>query len=183
VATAATLSRSLVGVQFEYSLAERTGERELLPMAEGLGLGTLLWSPLGGGLLTGKYRHSDEGRLTTLKAVIQREDTAQKSAVLDAVLAVAQETGVPASQVSIAWLRQRAASAATAVLPIIGPRTPAQLEDYLAALDVTLTPAQYARLDEVSAPVLGVPHDAGAGVLNGVLGGQLDSFDRRTPVA
>ena len=54
------------GIQLEYSLVERTADRELLPMAESLGLGAALWSPLGGGLLTGKYRESDEGRLTDL---------------------------------------------------------------------------------------------------------------------
>jgi aryl-alcohol dehydrogenase-like predicted oxidoreductase len=181
VATAATLSRSVVGAQFEYSLVERTAERELVPMAEGLGLGAVLWSPLGGGLLTGKYRHSDEGRLTTLKAVIQREDSEQKTAVLDEVLAVAGSLGVPPSQVAVAWLRQRFAGSATAVLPIIGPRSVGQLEDYLAALEVTLTPDQYERLDRVSAPVLGVPHDAGAAVLAGVLGGT-GRFDRLGPV-
>jgi aryl-alcohol dehydrogenase-like predicted oxidoreductase len=183
VATAAALSRSLVGVQFEYSLAERTAERELVPMAEGLGLGTVLWSPLGGGLLTGKYRRSDEGRLTTLKAVIQREDTEQKTAVLDALLAVAAEVSEPPSRVAVSWLRHRFAGSATAVLPIIGPRSPEQLEDYLAALSVSLTPDQYERLDAVSAPALGVPHDAGRGVLNGVLGGHSESFDRLSPVA
>ena len=54
----------IAGIQVEYSLVERTADRELLPMAEALGLGVTLWSPLGGGLLTGKYRLTDEGRLT-----------------------------------------------------------------------------------------------------------------------
>ncbi|MDX3582072.1 aldo/keto reductase [Streptomyces europaeiscabiei] len=59
----------IVGIQNEYSLVERSADRELLPMAESLGLGAALWSPLGGGLLTGKYRDSAEGRLSDLGAV------------------------------------------------------------------------------------------------------------------
>lgn len=180
VARAATLSPAVTGAQFEYSLADRTAERELLPMADGLGLGTLLWSPLGGGLLTGKYRTGSEGRLTTLQRVIQREDTKQKTAVLDAVLAVAGELAVPPSQVAIAWLRARASRAATTVLPIIGPRTHEQLTDYLAALDVQLTDAQYDRLAKVSAPVLGVPHDDALANRDSVLGA---GFTAPLPVA
>src|SRR5438067_12329737 len=76
----------IVGVQFEYSLVERSADREILPMTEALGLGATLWSPLGGGLLTGKYRRSAEGRLTTLGQLVHTEDTAQKSMVVDTVL-------------------------------------------------------------------------------------------------
>jgi aryl-alcohol dehydrogenase-like predicted oxidoreductase len=183
IARGATLAElrgtsSLIGVQFEYSLAARDGERELLPMAEGLGLGTVLYSPLGGGLLTGKYRTSHEGRLSTMNSVIQREDTDQKTAVVDAVLAVADETGDKPAQVAMAWLNQRARTSSTAVLPIIGPRTMDQLDDYLAALEVTLTAEQYDRLDKVSAPVLGIPHDSAQDNLDAVLGGTLERFDR-----
>jgi aryl-alcohol dehydrogenase-like predicted oxidoreductase len=69
VATAATVADArgrapIVGMQTEYSLAERTADRELLPMAEAFGLGVTLYAPLAGGLLTGKYRHSGEGRLS-----------------------------------------------------------------------------------------------------------------------
>lgn len=120
-------------------------------MAESPGLGAALWSPLGGGLLTGKYRHSAEGRLTDLKAVIHTENTAQKTAVVDTVLAVAEESGATPAQVSVAWLRERAAQASTSFVPIIGPRNLTQLDDYLGALDVQLTPQQFARLSDVSA--------------------------------
>jgi aryl-alcohol dehydrogenase-like predicted oxidoreductase len=186
-ATLAELSRAggagtLIGVQAEYSLAVRDAERELLPMAEGLGLGFAGWSPLGGGLLTGKYRHSDEGRLTTLKSVIQREDSARKTAALDAVLAVAKETGAPPSQVAMAWLRERGRRFAGALIPIIGPRTPQQLEDYLAALDLELTAEQYDQLSHASAADLGILHEAAARNANVELGGQADRFDRLAPV-
>jgi aryl-alcohol dehydrogenase-like predicted oxidoreductase len=129
------LSAQFIGVQTEYSLVERSADRDILPMAEALQLGVVLYSPLGGGLLTGKYRVSDEGRLTSLGAVIHREDTGQKTAVVDAVLEIATELGVSAGQVAMAWQLERAQRAQTTVIPIIGPRTPSQLTDYLAALN------------------------------------------------
>lgn len=191
VARAATLAElrgsgggsGLVGIQVEYSLAARDAERELLPMAEALGLGTAVYSPLGGGLLTGKYRRSDEGRLTTLKAVIQKEDTTQKTAVLDAILQIAQETGAQPSQVAMAWLGERARRSAGTIIPIVGPRTLAQLDDYLTGLDVDLSATQYDQLDQASAPALGIPHEGDARVFNSILGGQALRFDRLAPVA
>jgi aryl-alcohol dehydrogenase-like predicted oxidoreductase len=172
----------IIGVQTEYSLVERSAERELLPMAEGLGLGAALYSPLAGGLLTGKYRHSDEGRLSTWQAVIHSEDTDQKTIVVDAVLAIAAELEVTPSQVAVAWLRERAQRASTTLVPIIGPRTLAQLDDYLAALDVTLSSEQYERLDWVSAPTLGPPYDGAASRMDSMLGGDASSFIRPAAV-
>ncbi|MFH8759268.1 aldo/keto reductase [Streptomyces atroolivaceus] len=99
----------IVGIQHEYSLVERSADRELLPMAESLGLGAALWSPLGGGLLTGEYRSSAEGRLRDLGLVVPTESTDQKTAVVDTVLAMAQETGVAPAQIAVAWVRERAA--------------------------------------------------------------------------
>ena len=161
----------VAGIQIEYSLVERSAERELLPMAEGLGLGAALWSPLGGGLLTGKYRRSTKGRLSDLGAAVHTETTEQKTAIVDAVLAIADQTGATPAQVSIAWLNQRAAQATTSHIPIIGPRTLTQLEDYLGALDVSLTQEQYAHLSEVSGVSLGIPHEANAGRRDAVQGG------------
>src|SRR3954453_2846925 len=90
----------VAAVQVEYSLVERTADRELLPMAEALGLGVALWSPLGGGLLTGKYRHSDAGRLTDWDRLIHTEDSDQKTRVVDELLIIADEIGVPPAQVA-----------------------------------------------------------------------------------
>ncbi|MGW1884716.1 aldo/keto reductase [Streptomyces sp. NPDC001970] len=164
VSRAATLAdlknwAPVAGIQVEYSLVERTAERELLPMAASLGLGAALWSPLGGGLLTGKYRGGTKGRLSDLKRLVHTESTDQKTAVVDTVLAIAEETGATPAQVSMAWLRQRAARATTSLIPVIGPRNLGQLESYLGALGVELTPEQFTRLDEVSAVPLGVPHE------------------------
>lgn len=167
----------VAGIQVEYSLVERTADRELLPMAEALGLGVTLWSPLGGGLLTGKYRRSPEGRLSDWGRLVHAESSAQKTAVLDAVIAVAEQIERPAAQVAVAWALERSRRLATTSVPIIGPRTPAQLEDYLAALEVQLTQEQYAHLSDLSAVAPGVPHEANAASLGGVQGGIPDLVD------
>lgn len=179
VARAATIAElrgwePIIGVQAEYSLVERTAERDVLPMADALGLGAALWAPLGGGLLTGKYRVDSRGRLSEWKRAVHVEDTAQKTAVVDAVLAVAGEAGAPPARVAMAWLRHRAARSTTAYVPVIGPRSPRQLEDYLAALDLVLSEEQVAVLDEVSAAPLGVPHEIGRNALWSVVPGPGD---------
>lgn len=158
VARAATLaelrgSLPLAGMQIEYSLLERTAERELLPMASALGLGTLAWSPLGGGLLTGKYRRGEVGRATQLGMLIHQEDDAQKADVLDALETVAQESGSNMGRVAIAWVSARG------VIPIIGPKSLLQLDDNLAAAELRLTEGQMALLDGAAAPSLGFPHE------------------------
>ncbi|HEX6527300.1 MAG TPA: aldo/keto reductase [Streptosporangiaceae bacterium] len=171
----------VVGAQFEYSLVERTAEREILPMAEALGLGGALWSPLGGGLLTGKYRTSREGRLTDWNGfVLQKEDTDQKTAVVDTLLTVADELSARPGQVAIAWLRERVARAATPLVIVTGPRTLPHMEDYLGALEVQLDAEQYARLDGVSRVPLGEPHGVLSESRPRVLGGDADRF--RAPV-
>jgi aryl-alcohol dehydrogenase-like predicted oxidoreductase len=143
----------IVGVQIAYSLVERGPDREQLPMVEALGLGAAMFSPLGGGLLTGKYRKSDKGRLSDWKHTIWMEDTPQRSAIIDMVLVIAAETGASPSQVAIAWLREVARHAGTAYVPIIGPRDVSQLDDYLGALEVSLDENRLRDLDEVSAVV------------------------------
>ncbi len=187
-ARAATLAElrglaPLTAVQCEYSLVERTADREILPMAQALGLGAALWSPLGGGLLTGKYRTGSAGRLTDLGRLVHVEDEARKTAVVDALLAVAADLGVPPARVATAWLREHAARASTALVPIIGPRTIEQLDDYLAALDIRLDEAQYRRLDEVSRVDLGQPHDQIAAQRAATLGGDATAFRSFLPVA
>ncbi|MGY2201435.1 aldo/keto reductase [Pseudomonas gingeri] len=149
----------IVAIQAEYSLAERSAERDLLPMAEALGLGATLWSPLGGGLLTGKYREGSENtRASKLGRLIHVEKTARDSALIDTLLAVANESGATATHVAIAWLREQAKRSTTSLIPILGPRTREQLDGTLGALQVRLSPEHLARLDEVSSVALGVPH-------------------------
>ena len=154
----------VAGIETEYSLAERSAERELLPMAEAHGLGVVLYSPLGGGLLTGKYRQGETGRLSALGDAV--EGSAQRTAVVDAVLAIADEISSSAAQVSLAWLRHRAALAPTALIPIVGPRSLVHLEEYLQSLELELGEHHYRHLDEVSAVELGTPHQGVAAALS-----------------
>jgi aryl-alcohol dehydrogenase-like predicted oxidoreductase len=93
---------------------------------------------------------------------------------------VADDLGVPAAQVAMAWLREHNDRSATALVPVIGPRNLAQLEDYLAALDVRLDDEQYRRLDEASRIPLGQPHDLVNSRRGPLLGGDADAFE--TPV-
>jgi len=122
-------------------------------MADAFGLATLAWSPLGGGVLTGKYRKGETGRQTGMGRLFHAEDTAQKTAILDTLVTVAEETGSNPGRVAIAWI------GAKGVIPIIGPRTRAQLDDNLASAQLSLTADQIRRLDEASAIPLGFPHD------------------------
>jgi aryl-alcohol dehydrogenase-like predicted oxidoreductase len=160
--------------QIEYSLVERTPERELLPMAAAHGIATVGWSPLGGGILTGKYRKGETGRETGMGGrVFQPENTAQRSAIIDRLEAIAAETNSNPGRVALAWV------SAKGVLPIIGPRTRAQLDDNLAALDLSLSSEHLRQLDEVSAITLGFPHDLFTpGLQNRLTGGKLEFFDR-----
>lgn len=174
----------LAGIQFEYSLAERSAERELLPMAEALGLGAALWSPLGGGLLTGKYRAgTTEGRLSGLGTLVRTENSPRETAILDALQALATELEASPTQVAIAWLRERAARSSTSLIPILGPRTREQLDATLGALQLAPSAEQLARLEAASAVAPGTPHEQIAGQLPAVLGGHPDFRMPTIPVA
>ena len=143
----------IAALQLEYSLFQRTGERELLPMARAFGLGVLGYSPLAAGVLTGKYRRAGRGRATDFAASVAHADDAQNARVLDEVIAIAGERAVAPGQVALAWCM------AQAVVPIIGPRTPDQLADNLGACAVVLSPAERARLAVVSDTPAGYPHE------------------------
>ncbi|WP_407526198.1 aldo/keto reductase [Methylobacterium oryzisoli] len=146
----------LVALQIEYSLVQRTVEHELLPMARAMGLGVLPWSPLGGGVLSGKYgradvAHSDGPEVAaSRKGVIAATGhmTEAALALAEIVRGVAAECGATPAQVALAWTLLHPAVAA----PIVGARTLAQAEENLGALDVALSPDQRARLDAASAP-------------------------------
>lgn len=171
----------IAGIQVEYSLAQRTADRELLPMVEGLGLGATLWSPLGGGFLTGKYRLSDEGRLnTSLSGLVHKEKTAQETAILNAVLAIANEVGASPTEIAIAWLLHKAHRSTTTLIPILGSRTREQLDATLGALAVKLSQEQIASLDETSAIPLGTPHEQINGSATAIAGGQRELLDLPT---
>lgn len=160
VARAATIAElrgavPIAGIQVEHSLVQRATEQELIPAAQALGLGVVAFSPLGGGVLTGKYRAGkaqDRRDEAWAGAGFQPENSPQRTAVLDTLIALADEAGVTPGEIAIAWV------AAKGSLPIIGPRTLAQLEANLAAANVTLSVEQIIRLDEVSAIPSVYPH-------------------------
>jgi len=150
-----------VGLQVPYSLVERDVERDPLPMALALELTVTAWSPLGGGLLTGRYGN-DRGRPadTRIAAFGEKDLGERKLAVADAVNGVAAERGVSSAQVAIAWLR--AQQERSVIVPILGARRREQLEDNLGALKLELSDEELARLDDTSRIELGFPHDFGA---------------------
>ncbi|MDR6675694.1 aldo/keto reductase [Xanthomonas sp. 1678] len=144
-----------VALQIGYSLVERTVEHELLPMAEAMGLGVLPWSPLGGGILTGKYGRADltdaneAGVSATRKGVIASSGHLNERAlaIADVVGDIAGELGVSRAQVALAWTLQHPA----VVAPVMGARTLQQAQDNFGALDVVFDDDQRVRLDQASA--------------------------------
>lgn len=148
-ATLAEVSRvmPIAAAQFEHSLVHREPEIDLYPASHALGLGIVTWSPLGGGMLTGKYRQGETGRAQGFGGkVFQPENSAQRTQILDTVIGIADELAVSASQVAIAWAGTHGA------IPIIGPRSVPQLTDNLGALSLELTTEQISRLDTISKP-------------------------------
>ena len=145
-----------VGLQIEYSLIERTVERELIPVAKALGLTVTAWSPLAGGVLTGKYASGEAGdsRYSTEMMKQWLPEQTRSARIVDVLENVSKQTGRSKAQIALAWLRHRAVP----VVPIIGARKLAQLEDNIASLTLSLTPDQLASLDEASKIELGFPY-------------------------
>jgi aryl-alcohol dehydrogenase-like predicted oxidoreductase len=153
---------SFIALQMEYNLGQRTGERDLLPMARELGIGVLPWSSLGGGLFSGKYTRDDLGAVGAVPKGTRREwmqqfgrFTERHLAIADVVNRIAQEIGRTPAQVAIAWTLTRPGVTST----LLGARTPDQLRDNVDALTVDLSPEQLQDLDQASAIELGFPHD------------------------
>jgi aryl-alcohol dehydrogenase-like predicted oxidoreductase len=171
-----------IGIQIEYSLIERTSERELLPMARSLDIGVTSWSPLGGGMLTGKYNagrtnktqqakdtHSSnvEKANSNSRLVIVRQTGMSEMAdimlkehnllMAEEVVIIAKEIGCSPAQVALNWVRQQNISnkLSSKIIPIIGARNTRHLEDNLAYLEFELSEEHMKRLDEV------INHSAG----------------------
>lgn len=160
IARAATIAElrgavPIAGIQVEHSLVQRATEQDVITAAQALGLGVVAYSPLGGGVLTGKYRagksevRRDEA---WAGAGFQPENSPQRTAIIDTLIEIADEAGVTPGEIAIAWVANKGS------LPIIGPRTLAQLESNLAAAKVRLSPGHVARLDAVSAIPRGYPY-------------------------
>jgi aryl-alcohol dehydrogenase-like predicted oxidoreductase len=162
-------------IQIEYSLVERTSEADMLPMAWQHGITPTAWSPLGGGVLSGKYSQADlqtdaaggENRGAMLKAMGQLND--RTLAIAEVVKQIAAEVNRTASQVALNWLLQQPGKP----IPIVGARKVSHLEDNLGALDFTLDAAQIDRLNQASSFALPFPHSfITSGMYKNVVDGQ-----------
>lgn len=163
-----------VGLQIEYSLAQREPERDLIPMARAFDLAVTAWGPLAGGILSGKYAKTAKPDTARYSGESNPPDE-RKLQIGETVMKLADEIGRPASQVALNWLRQRQAL----IIPIIGARRAAQIQDNLKCLDWQLTGEQIARLDEATKIELGFPHDflANESVRQIVFGGTHAAID------
>jgi aryl-alcohol dehydrogenase-like predicted oxidoreductase len=145
------------GLQIEYSLAERTVERELIPMADHFDLTVAAWSPLNGGTLTGKYLEPKDadGRYNTELAKGFYKPSTKLDEIVKTVLRMSHEKECTPAQVALAWVRQRGSN----IIPIVGAKRLSQLEDNLKCLDVHLSETEMKTLDAVSAIPMGFPHE------------------------
>ena len=147
-----------VSQQIHYTLQAREAEYELLPIGYQQGLGTLVWSPLAGGLLSGKHRRDQKTPDGTRQLAgwdeppIRDEDTLWN--IVDALVDIGEAHGVSAAQVALAWLLGRP----TVTSLVMGGRTEAHFKDNLAAAELTLDAEQRARLDTVSQPPVLYPY-------------------------
>jgi aryl-alcohol dehydrogenase-like predicted oxidoreductase len=158
---------SFIGLQIMYSLIERTPEREYLPMSRNLDIGITSWSPLGGGVLSGKYNEETEKKETSNELKRLGNDNPLASTfknernltIAKVVQEIAKEIDKTPSQVALNWIRQQQKNQRASIIPIIGARTQKQIKDNLGCLDFELTEDQLERLEEPSKVELGFPHD------------------------
>jgi len=147
----------IVSAQMEYSLLQRGIEREVIPASTDLGVGVMAWSPLGRGVLTGKYRNgtpADSRAATSHFATFVTPYLNDRSrSIVDAVCTAAQGLGISPIDVALAWVNARPQVAST----IVGARTAAQLRGVIQAFDAVLPPEIHIALDEVSAIDRGYP--------------------------
>ena len=152
----------IVTAQMEYSLLERGVEREIVPAAQAVGMGLLPWSPLGRGVLTGKYRHStpidSRGANADTASWVQAYFDERSRRIVDALATAAEGLGASPTEVALAWLRDRPG----VVAPILGARTNSQLMAALASEELELPDEITTALDDVSAPASGYPESGWA---------------------
>jgi aryl-alcohol dehydrogenase-like predicted oxidoreductase len=165
-----------VGLQIEYSLIERTPERDLLPMARALDIAVTPWAPLGGGMLTGKYhpkraKESEAKRMAPESARLKERNMR----IAEEVVKIAGEIGCSPAQVAINWVRQKEG----VMIPIVGARKVSQIEDNLKSLDFRLEEEHIRRLNEISRIELGFPHEFlnRDYIKNLIYAGKLDSIN------
>ncbi len=160
-----------VAYQGEYNLLERGIERDVLPMTRALGMAVLAFSLLAGGVLTGKFNQPDAPEEHTRA----RSASEQERAAAEAVLQVAAEIGYTASQVAINWVRQQSEH----IIPVLGARRLAQIEDNLGALGFSLSEEHLRRLAAVNPPASEFPHSFWNDFVrrNLIFGDQVDNLE------
>jgi aryl-alcohol dehydrogenase-like predicted oxidoreductase len=170
---------SFIGLQIMYNLIERSAERELLPMASALDIGVTVWSPLGGGVLSGKYnkQNTEEQKRFNVNNPMSASFVNERNISIAAeVQAIAKEITKTPSQVALNWIRQRQNDKAV-MIPIVGARTEVQVKDNLGCLDFELTRDQLKRLDEKSKIQLGFPHDLHPAMTSMIYGNTFSLID------
>jgi aryl-alcohol dehydrogenase-like predicted oxidoreductase len=152
-----TSAAPIITTQMEYSLLERGIEREIIPAAQSLGIGVLPWSPLGRGVLTGKYRHSipidSRGGNPETSGFVNAYNTERSHRIVDAVCTAAEGLDASPGEVALAWLRDRPG----VVAPILGARNNQQLISALASEELELPEEIINALEDVSEPPMGYP--------------------------
>jgi len=161
-----------IALQVEYSLLQRSPERELIPMARHFGMTVTPWAPLAGGALSGKYLRGERGRIADHSKRL--DDNSRR--ITTEVVSIAEELGVPPSHVALQWTRSQGFSS----IPIVGATKVAQLMENCAFLALTLSPEHLERLDRASAIELGFPGEffKEEGVRKGNFGGFYDRIKR-----
>lgn len=163
---------SFTGLQVEYSLIQRTPERDLIPMAQQMGLCLTPWAPLAGGALSGKYLKGETGRVSENSA--RRNERSIR--IASAVLEEANKMQVSPAALAVRWTMQKPFTS----IPIIGSRKVSQIEDCLTAVNFTIPEESLIRLAEVSSIELGFPHEflASKEVKTVLFGGTYDSIQK-----
>ncbi len=168
-------------LQIEYSLLERTVERDLLPMARHFGISIVPWAPLAAGVLTGKYTRAgvDNDSLRTGGNEHRGRTSERALSIARVVDEVADDLQVSSAQVACRWVMDQGRG--HDVIPIVGARKVEQIKDTLGVVDVQLRDEHRARLDEVSRVSLGFPHEflASDGVQNVLFGEHVRDRIRR----
>jgi aryl-alcohol dehydrogenase-like predicted oxidoreductase len=162
-----------IALQVEYSLLQRTPERDLIPMAKHFGMTLTPWAPLAGGALTGKYLRGDKGRIKEGSNRLNENSQRITKEVVD----VAERLGTEPSHVALKWTMQQGYSS----IPIVGATKLSQLEENLKTIDVVIPDADMQRLDEVSKIDLGFPGNfyKEEGVKLNNFGGFYDKIEKR----
>lgn len=162
-----------IALQIEYSLLQRSPERDLIPMAKHYGMTVTPWAPLAGGALTGKYLRGDKGRIK--EGSNRLNENSQR--ITKEVMAIAKKLGVEPSHVALKWTMQQGYSS----IPIVGATKLNQLAENLKVIDVTIPDEDMKRLDEASAIDLGFPGNfyKEEGVRLNNFGGFYDKIEKR----